>query len=318
MKPIYLWLCLLIMIVTSILTGAQPLEWNTNGQLTELSWKVLWYSRIPRTISIVLAGSSMSVAGMLMQAISQNRFAAPSTVGTIESAKFGLLMSLWIFPQVTLQQKLMSSFIFAVLLTGLFFFVLVKIKVKQVWTIPLFGMIYGQIIGSIASAIAYRFDLVQSMSSWQQGNFSLIQVGSYEWLWLTLILLSLIWVIRRPLTIMQLGEVASLNLGIAYQRMKWLVIAGVCLICAVNVMIVGTLPFIGVIIPNLVRMTFSDSMQQSLPIVMLSGSLFVLICDILARTLIAPYELPVSLLITFIGGIFFLSMLFSRRGATSA
>ncbi|MBF6626186.1 iron chelate uptake ABC transporter family permease subunit [Aerococcaceae bacterium zg-BR9] len=314
MKSIYLWLCLVLMIGLSLISGAQPLEWDISGHLTQLSWNVLWYSRVPRTISILLAGSSMSVAGLLMQAISQNRFAAPSTVGTVESAKLGLLLSLWLFPKVSMQQKFVSSFIIAVLFTGLFFFILAKMKVKQTWTIPLLGMIYGQIIGAVASAIAYRFDLVQSMSSWQQGNFSLIQVGSYEWLWLTLILIGVIWLLRRPLTIMQLGEATSLNLGIAYHPMKYLIIAGVCLICAVNVMTVGTLPFIGVIIPNAVRIMHSDSMQQSLPLVMVSGSLFVLICDILSRTLIAPYELPVSLLIAFIGGSIFLVLLFKWKG----
>lgn len=314
MKKYLIIIFLMLAIILSLVIGPERLHFQQPFQLSEQSWLILLHSRIPRTISIVLAGSSMSVAGLLMQTISQNRFAAPSTIGTIEAAKLGLLLSLWFVNDVSLSHKLIFSFISAIFLTLIFFVIISKLKVKEVWTIPLFGMIYGQVIGSIASAIAYRYDLVQSVSSWQQGNFSLIQPGSYEWLWFSMIVLILMWVLHRPLTIMQLGKSTAQNLGIHYEGMRYLVIASVCLISAINVMTVGVLPFIGVIIPNLTRLYFSDSLEKSLPMVMVIGSLFVLICDIISRSLIHPYEIPVSLMIAIIGGILFLGILFTKRG----
>lgn len=314
MKKQVLILGLIIAIILSLVIGAEPLTFEQGFTLSETSWLILIHSRIPRTISIILAGGSMSMAGLVMQTISQNRFAAPSTVGTVEAAKLGVLLSLWLFDNVTLAQKLWLSFIMAVGLTLLFFVMLSNLRMKEVWTIPLFGMIYGQVIGSIASAIAYRFDLVQSIHSWQQGNFAMIQPGSYEWLWLSLIVIGIIWYLKRPLTIMQFGKSTAQNLGIHYEWMRYSVVFGVCLISAVNVMTVGILPFVGVIIPNFVRLFYSDSLRKSMPMVLIVGSLFVLICDLVARTLISPYEIPVSIVIAIIGGSLFLSILFMKRG----
>lgn len=314
MKKYIVIFLLILIIICSLIIGPESLIFDSFGRLNASSALIFWHARVPRTLSILLAGSSMSVAGLLMQTISQNRFAAPSTVGTIESAKLGLLFSLWWFPNVTLSQKMMMSFFSAVIFTVIFFFILSKIKVKQSWTIPLFGMIFGQLINSFASAIAYRFDLVQSMSSWQQGKFSMVQTGSFEWLWLTILVITIVIFLRKPLTIMQLGKDAAYNLGIPYELIRYFVIASVCLITAVNVMTVGILPFIGVIIPNIVRIYFSDSLEKSMPIVMLVGSLFVLICDILARVIIKPYEIPVSVLISIIGGLIFIWIILRRRG----
>lgn len=313
MKKSMIYSLFLILVAASLLVGPESLKFESGFKLNEISRLIFWQARVPRTISIILAGSSMSLAGLLMQVISQNRFAAPSTVGTVEAAKLGLLMSIWLVPGVSLSGKMMASFISSVVFTLIFFLLIANIKVKETWTIPLFGMIFGQLISSFASAIAYHFDLVQSLSSWQQGNFALIQNGSFEWLWLSLIVLMSLPVMARPLTIMQLGRSTSQNVGIHYDAMRYLVIAMVALISAVNVITVGTLPYIGVIIPNLVRLFYSDNLRKSVPMVMLGGSLFVLICDLFARTIIRPYEIPVSVIISVCGGCLFLWIVLRRR-----
>lgn len=316
MSKVKVGLLFTLLVLLSLAIGAQTLTFESFMRLDRVSSLVFWQVRIPRTISLILAGSSMSIAGLLMQTVSQNRFAAPSTVGTVEAAKLGILIALWGIPNVTLQGKLWVSFLTAVIMTLVFFILMQRLKIRQIWAIPLFGVIYSQMINAMATAIAYRFDLVQSMSTWQQGNFALIQTGSYEWLGLSILVLFIIWGLRQPLTIMQLGKDASESLGIAYETMWYAVIACVCLICAVNVMIVGTLPFIGVVVPNLVRLHSSDSLTRSYFSVAFAGSIFVLLCDILARSIIMPYEVPVSVIIAVIGGSIFIYLLLKKGRAT--
>lgn len=316
MKKILFSAILLILISCSILIGPEKLVFAENWQLSATSQLILWHSRIPRTVSILLAGGSLSVAGLVMQTISQNRFAAPSTIGTVEAAKLGLLVSIGLFQNVTLFQKMLGAFVGAIVMTVFFFLILRRIHIKQQWTIPLFGIIFGQLINALTGAIAYHFDIVQSLSSWQQGSFSMVQNGTYQWLFLAALVVSMIILLHRPLTIMQLGRDSALAVGIEYDVLSRLILAAVCLIVSVNVITVGVLPFIGVIVPNVVRLFVSDRLAHSLPIVMMSGSIFVLACDLMARLLIRPYEIPVSILMTMIGGtIFIILVLYRRRGA---
>ena len=98
MKKSILYSLFLVVVVASLMMGPENLRFESLFQWDERSHLIFWQARVPRTISIILAGSSMSLAGLLMQVISQNRFAAPSTVGTVEAAKLGLLLSLWLSP----------------------------------------------------------------------------------------------------------------------------------------------------------------------------------------------------------------------------
>lgn len=279
----------------------------------ESSWLIFQASRLPRTLSILLAGSSMSVAGLLMQTMTQNPFAAPSTVGTVEAAQLGLLLSLFVFPSATLFQKMSFSFLTAIFLTLLFLQLVKSLSSKEQWVLPLIGVVFSGIVGSFATLLAYQFNLVQSMSSWLQGSFAMIQTHQYEWLFLNLLILIISWLLASGFTLMSLGEESSRVLGLAYQRYEVLVIILVALTTSVTIMTVGSLPFLGVIVPNVVRLYQGDHLKRSVGMVALAGAGLVLVCDIFARLVIAPYEVSVSVILGIIGSIGFVSLLWKGR-----
>ena len=252
-----------------------------------------------------------------MQTITQNQFAAPSTVGTTEAAKLGMVLSLFVFPSASLTQKMLFAFGSSILFTLFFLAFMTIFSVKERWMLPLIGIIYSGIIGSITEVIAYRFNLVQSMTAWTQGSFSMIQTHQYEWLFLGLIILIAVWKLSQTFTIMNLGKETSESLGIPYSLLEKLALFLVALTTSVTMITVGALPFLGVIIPNLVRKHYGDNLSQTKLIVALAGANLVLACDILSRVLIRPYELSVSLLLGIIGSLVFILLLW-RGGRKDA
>jgi len=257
------------------------------------------------------------MAGLLMQTITQNQFAAPSTVGTTEAAKLGMVLSLFVFPSASLTQKMLFAFVSSITFTLFFLAFMTIFSIKERWMLPLIGIIYSGIIGSVTEVIAYRFNLVQSMTAWTQGSFSMIQTHQYEWLFLGLIILIAVWKLSQTFTIMNLGKETSESLGISYSLLEKLALFLVALTTSVTMITVGGLPFLGVIVPNLVRKHYGDNLSQTKLIVALVGANLVLACDILSRVLIRPYELSVSLLLGIIGSIIFILLLW-RGGRKDA
>ena len=252
-----------------------------------------------------------------MQTITQNQFAAPSTVGTTEAAKLGMVLSLFVFPSASLTQKMLFAFVSSIVFTLFFLAFMTIFTVKERWMLPLIGIIYSGIIGSVTEVIAYRFNLVQSMTAWTQGSFSMIQTHQYEWLFLGLIILIAVWKLSQTFTIMNLGKEASESLGISYSLLEKLALFLVALTTSVTMITVGGLPFLGVIVPNLVRKHYGDNLSQTKLMVALVGTNLVLACDILSRILIRPYELSVSLLLGIIGSLVFILLLW-RGGRKDA
>ncbi|VMW26096.1 iron-compound ABC transporter permease [Streptococcus pneumoniae] len=352
----YLIGLLLLLVFLSISIGTSDFSWGKLFDFDQQTWLLFQESRLPRTISILLTASSMSMAGLLMQTITQNQFAAPSTVGTTEAAKLGMVLSLFVFPSASLTQKMLFAFVSSIVFTLFFlaFMTIFTVKerwmlpligiiysgiigsvteviayrfnlvqsmtiftVKERWMLPLIGIIYSGIIGSVTEVIAYRFNLVQSMTAWTQGSFSMIQTHQYEWLFLGLIILITVWKLSQTFTIMNLGKETSESLGISYSLLEKLALFLVALTTSVTMITVGGLPFLGVIVPNLVRKRYGDNLSQTKLMVALVGANLVLACDILSRVLIRPYELSVSLLLGIIGSLVFILLLW-RGGRKDA
>lgn len=313
----YLIGLLLLLVFLSISIGTSDFSWGKLFDFDQQTWLLFQESRLPRTISILLTASSMSMAGLLMQTITQNQFAAPSTVGTTEAAKLGMVLSLFVFPSASLTQKMLFAFVSSIVFTLFFLAFMTIFTVKERWMLPLIGIIYSGIIGSVTEVIAYRFNLVQSMTAWTQGSFSMIQTHQYEWLFLGLIILITVWKLSQTFTIMNLGKETSESLGISYSLLEKLALFLVALTTSVTMITVGGLPFLGVIVPNLVRKCYGDNLSQTKLMVALVGANLVLACDILSRVLIRPYELSVSLLLGIIGSLVFILLLW-RGGRKDA
>lgn len=274
---------------------------------------VLLISRLPRLISIVVAGVGMSIGGVIMQQISNNKFVSPTTAATIDSAQLGVVVSMLLFTSATLIEKMITAFIFALLGTFVFMKILKKIKMKNVIFIPLVGIMVGNVIGSITEFIAYKFNLVQNVNSFLQGKFSMILKGNYELLYLAIPLIAVAFLYANKFTIIGMGEDISSNLGLNYNRVSNIGVTIVSLISALVVITVGSIPFIGLIVPNIVSLFKGDNLSKNIWITALFGANFVLICDIIGRIVIYPYEVSISLTVGIIGSIIFLYLIFRRN-----
>ena len=270
----------------------------------ELARTIFWESRVPRTVAIILTASGLSVAGLIMQVISRNRFMSPSTSGTTDAAALGLLLSFIFLQQQSSFVQTLFSFMFAFTSTFLFMSVINKLKIREVVYIPLLGMMYGGVISAITTVIAFRFEAMQMMAAINLGSFA--RIGDFTTVYIVIVPLIFSVAYAARFSIIGMGEDFSKNLGVNYKRVVFLGLVSVALISASTFVAVGPLPFIGLVIPNMARSFYGDNLKKSIIDMMLFGSVFVLICDIFSRLIIHPREVNVSLTISIVGGIIFM------------
>lgn len=271
---------------------------------------ILFISRFPRLISILVAGVGMSIAGVIMQQISNNKFVSPTTSATIDSAKLGALFSTIFFVQVGLLGKMLISFIFSILGTFIFMKIMKKIKVKDNIFIPLIGITLGGVIGAVTDFIGYRFNLIQNMTSFLQGNFSGVIKGNYELILLSIPLLVISGLYASKFTVIGMGENISTNLGVNFERTLNIGVVIVSIISSLVVITVGSIPFVGLIIPNIVSIRKGDNLKNNIWEIGILGGIFLLTCDIIGRLIIYPYEIPINLIVGVIGSFVFLYLIF--------
>lgn len=313
MKKRYLFLTLIILSLISIFIGVKEISPLDILRFNEEKVQIVLISRIPRVISIVIAGASMSISGLIMQQISRNKFISPTTAATVDCAKLGILVSLIVFTEASSLQKMLISFIFSLAGTVLFMKIVKRVKLKNTIFIPLVGIMLGNIIDSVTTFLAYKYNLVQNVSSWLQGNFSMVIKGRYELLYLSVPLLVIAFLYANKFTVAGMGEDFSTNLGLNYNKVVNMGIAIVALVSSLVVITVGKIPFLGLIIPNIVTIYLGDNMKKGISHVGLLGAVFVLFCDILGRVIIYPYEISIGLTVGIIGSILFLYLLMRRN-----
>ena len=309
MKKRYLFLILIILSIISLFVGVTNISVNDILSFNIDKIQILLISRLPRLIAIIVAGVGLSISGLIMQQISKNKFVSPTTAATADFAKLGILFCIMIIPGATIMQKMIISFIFAGLGTILFMKMIKAIKIKNIIFIPLIGMMLGKIIGSITTFFAYKYDLVQNISSWMEGDMSLIMKGSYELLYLSVPMVIIAFLYANKFTIVGMGEDFAINLGVNYNFVVNVGLAIVSLICAVTIITVGNIPFLGLIIPNIISLYSGDNLKKTLYHTALLGPIFLLACDILGRFIIFPFEMSISLTVGVIGSIIFLYMI---------
>jgi iron complex transport system permease protein len=263
----------------------------------------------------VLAGTAVAVAGLIMQLMARNRFVEPSTVGTTESATLGILVVTVLAPGAPLLAKMGVASVFAVLGTALFLAILRRLPARNTLLIPLVGIMLGGVIAAVTTFFAYRFDLLQTLSNWMVGDFSGVLRGRYELLWIVALLTLIGFVAADRFTVAGMGQDFTTNLGLNYARTMRLGLVLVALISAVVVSSVGAVPFLGLVVPNIVSLFFGDNLRRAVPWTAVFGAAFVLVCDVLGRTIRYPYEVPVGMVMSVIGAVLFLLLLLRKRDA---
>lgn len=305
------YLLLPILIIISISIGAANFHWGSLFSDSEVI-SLLLYSRLPRTIAIILTGATLAVAGMVLQIVLRNRFLEPNMVGATQSAALGVLLVSIYYPQAPQLTKMSCASVAALVGMTLFILLFRRLPAQRQIMIPLIGIIYGSIIEALVNFIGIETNTLQLLAVWFAGDFSAVLAGRYELLWLTGIMTIVIYVLADRLTIAGLGQNISISLGVNYVRMMWIALFTVAMITAIVVVTVGQIPFIGLVVPNIVSRLAGDRLRQNLPSVALLGANALLICDIISRTIDPPYEVPVSMIFGIIGTIVFLYLLFKR------
>ncbi|MDK7927636.1 MAG: ABC transporter permease [Staphylococcus simulans] len=307
--PVLLILFIFLTIL-SLFVGVSQLSITQIFHLTADQQNILVSSRIPRTVSIIISGSSLALAGLIMQQMMQNKFVSPTTAGTMEWAKLGILISLIFFPQAHILIKLLFAMVLSI--GGTFFFMkLIQIiRFKDVIFVPLLGIMIGGIISSLTTFVALRTNALQSIGNWLNGNFAIITSGRYEVLYLSIPLLIVTYIFANYFTIAGMGKDFSHNLGVNYDRIMMFGLTITATMTALVVVTVGTLPFLGLIVPNIVSIYRGDHLKNALPHTAVLGAIFVLVSDILGRVIVYPYEINIGLTIGVFGTLIFLVMLF--------
>ena len=275
-------------------------------------WRIFLISRLPRLLAILCTGIGMSVAGLIMQQLCMNKFVSPTTGATISSAQLGILIALLFMPGSTLWSRAVFAFAAAVLGTWIFVWFIQRIQFKDVVMVPLVGIMFGNVISGVTNFLAYKYEMTQALSTWLVGHFSLVLRGRYELVYLAVPLVILAFVFANHFNIVGMGRDFSKNLGVHYNLVLFLGLSIAAMITAAVVVVVGSISYIGLIVPNVVAMFKGDKIRGTLVDTALFGAIFVLGCDMLARVVIAPYELPIELIVGIIGSVIFIGLLLYR------
>lgn len=263
-------------------------------------------------MAILCTGIGMSVAGLIMQQLCMNKFVSPTTGATISSSQFGILIALLFMPNSTLWGRAFFAFVFAILGTWIFVYFIQRIQFKEIIMVPLVGIMFGNVIGGVTNFLAYKYEMTQALSTWLVGHFSMVLRGRYEIVYLVVPLVVLAFIFANHFNIVGIGKNFSENLGVPYNVVLFMGLTIAAMITASIVVVVGSISYIGLIVPNIVSMFKGDKIRGTLVDTALFGALFVLLCDIAGRIVIAPYELPIELIVGIFGSILFVVLLLYR------
>jgi iron complex transport system permease protein len=280
---------------------------------TAAQTRVFLVSRVPRLVAILLAGSAMAVAGLVMMTLTRNRFVSPSTAGTTEWAGLGIVVATLWFGGSSVLGKMSIAIAFALLGTFLFLRLLQRMVFTDMIVVPLVGIMLGGVVSAAAMFLAYRADLLQSMDAWTNGDFSGVLAGRYEPLYAVAAATVVAYLFADRFSVAGMGESFAVNLGIAYTRVVTTGLVIVSLVTAIVVVTVGAIPFLGLVVPNLVTLALGDNLRRALPVTALAGAAFVLVCDVIGRVIRYPYEIPVGSVVGVVGGVLFIALLLRAR-----
>ncbi|HED0451393.1 TPA: ABC transporter permease [Campylobacter coli] len=308
---------LLILLVVfgmiSLFIGVIRINLDDIFSLSATQLEIILLTRIPRLIAILLTGMSLSICGLIIQQLTQNKFVSPTTAGTMDCAKFGILISLIFFTGASFFTQTIIASVFALLGSFIFIQILRKIKLKDVIFVPLIGLMFGGIINAITTFFAYALNYIQNIQGWLQGSMANVMQGNYELLYISLPLFILAYFLAHKITIAGMGEDLALNLGVSYNTILFLGLIIVSIITSVVIVSIGVIPFLGLIIPNLVAIYRGDNLKKNLIYIALCGALFLLICDIISRLVIFPFEMPLSITTGVLGSLIFIFLLLKRK-----
>ncbi|MDR0215595.1 MAG: iron chelate uptake ABC transporter family permease subunit [Comamonas sp.] len=295
--------------VVSVLLGARQMEWSDLLSLSGDTWLTLTASRLPRLAALVLTGAGLSVCGVILQQIVRNKFVEPGTTGGLDAAKLGILVALTLMPAAGTMSRMLFALVFSLLASILFIAVIRRIRFRNLVLVPVVGLMYGSVLASFAEFYAYSHNILQSMQGWLLGDFSRVVQGHYEILYIIFPVVILAYLYAQRFTVLGMGEDMATSLGLGYASTAVVGLVLVALTVSATVIAVGAIPFVGLVVPQLVALRCGENLRRTLPLVALGGSSLLLACDIAGRLVMYPFEVPIGLTAGAVGGVMFLCLI---------
>ncbi|MEJ4099736.1 iron chelate uptake ABC transporter family permease subunit [Corynebacterium mastitidis] len=294
------------LLVLSLMTGQYDLFAQEDGG------EMFLLTRIPRTAALVLSGAAMAMSGLVMQLLTQNRFVEPTTTGTTEWAGLGLLFVMYFMPTASILGQMAGAILCAFLGTAVFFLFLRRVSLRSSLIVPIVGIMLGAVVSAVSTFFALKTNMLQSLGVWFAGSFTSVIKGQWEILLLVLLVVVAVFLVADRLTVVGLGQDIATTVGLNYNRMVLVGTSLIAVATGVVTVVVGNLPFLGLIVPNIVSMFRGDDLRSNLPWVCLLGIGVVTACDLVARTVIAPFEIPVSVVLGILGAVVFIVLIVRR------
>lgn len=305
----FAWIGLIALSLLSLFIGTAALS---PAQLLHdpEAWRLLAVSRLPRTAAAVLAGGTLAVTGQILQVLARNRFIEPMTAGAGQSAALGVLLATVLIPGAPVWAKMAMASLSA-LAGSVGLLVLIRpLPPSQPLLVPLVALVYGGVIGAAVTFVAYQGDMLQYLQVWLTGELSGVLRGRYELLWLAGGAAVVTWFIADRITVLGLGEDTARGLGLSVGMVTALGLGAISVVTAMTVVTLGAIPFVGLVVPNMISQVMGDNLRHSLPVTAMTGAILVLAADIAGRVIRAPFEIPVSSMLGVIGAVLFLILLY--------
>lgn len=287
------------------------------GNVATPAARIFWYARLPRTAACVLSGAALAVSGAVIQGVLTNKLASPGIIGVNAGAGLAVTIccAFGVFSGWAIAGAAFGGAIAAVMLVAL---TAQKIGASRT-TVILGGVAVNSCLNAASEAISILVpDAGMQAADFRVGGFSnvayarLLPAGI-----LILVGLCVLFTLTNELDVISLGEDTAQGLGMPVKKIRTVFLGLSALLAGAAVSFSGLLGFVGLIVPHVARKLVTNESGKLLPFCAIVGAGFVTICDLLARTMFSPYEIPVGILMSFIGGPFFLFLLINRKGGHS-
>ena len=290
----------------------------TSADIDAVSHTIVWDIRLPRTLLAILVGAALATSGGVMQGFFQNPMADPYIVGISSgaalgaTAAFALEIDFWVFG---LSAVSVCAFVCALTVTMLVYALSRRQGHVATGTLLLTGIAVGSLATSVTSFLLVMGRADQrTILFWLMGSFSTRRWDHVHMLLPYVIVgLAIVIVFARDLNILLLGDEQAAHLGINVERVKLILLVAAACLAAAAVAVSGIIGFVGLIIPHLVRLIAGPDYRTLTPMSAIAGGLLLVLADTVARTALAPAEMPIGILTTVLGGPFFLYLLRRQR-----
>ena len=303
-----------IMLGSTAISPTELFKVLFSGESESVAGRIILYVRLPRTLGALVCGAALAASGAVIQAVLANNLASPSLIGVNSGA--GLAVTLAAVLGIYGGWKL-SVFAFCGALAAT---LIVSLGAKK-WgasrsTVILMGVALNSLLGALSDTlVTFNRDIVSMSNDFKIGDLSAVTYSKLlPALTVVVVCIGILMTLSNELDVLSLGEESARSLGLNSSLMRALFLIIAALMASAAVSVAGLVSFVGLLVPHAVRRLSGSKSAHLVPLCALFGGGFVALCDTLARVVFAPYEIPVGIIMAFLGSPFFIFILIKRRG----